>query len=87
MKQRQPPQVALEVEAAFSAYTCDTCFNYTFSILELYSIPVLASAISITVIGTLTEPTKLRALCVAQMRKVWEEQINTKGPSFKFWEL
>ena len=47
----------------------------------------LFSAISIMVTGAIKEAPKLRALCVAQMRKVWEADINTKGPSFKFWEL
>ena len=62
-------------------------FREHFSLWPVYSIPVLLSAISVIVTGKPNEASKLRALCVAEMRKVWECQINTKGPSFQFWEL
>ena len=62
-------------------------FSEHFSLWPVYSIPVLLSAISVIVTGKPNEASKLRALCVAEMRKVWECQINTKGPSFQFWEL
>jgi len=58
-----------------------------FPLLSVYSIPVLLSAISIIVTGKPNEASKLRALCVSKMRQVWETQINSRGPSFLFWEL
>ena len=33
------------------------------------------------------EVANLKSLCVAQMRKVWETSINSKGPAFPFLEL
>ena len=42
---------------------------------------VFISAISIIVTGAVNEAPKLRSLCVAHMSKVWETDINTKGPS------
>ena len=58
-----------------------------FPLLSAYSIPVLLSAISIIVTGKPNEASKLRALGIAQMCKMWEEQINTKDLTFQFWEL
>ena len=58
-------------------YFLRTCFART----------LIDSAISVVLTGTVDEAPKLRALCVAEMRKVWEQPINSKGPPFLFWEL
>ena len=57
-----------------------------FLILVLLLIDYL-SAISNILTGTIDEAPKLRALCVSQMKKVWESNINSKGPPFPFWQL
>ena len=76
--------------AAFSGCSRRVCMKRTaapFLIFVLLVIDYLVSAMSVVITGTLDEAPKLRALCVSQMRKVWDSQINSKGPSFAFWEL
>ena len=76
--------------AAFSGCTRRVCMKRTAEpvlIFVLLLIYYLVSAISIIITGTVHEAPKLRALCVSQMRKVWESAINSKGPAFLFWEL
>ena len=76
--------------AVFSGCTRRVCMKRTAEpvlIFVLLLIYYLVSAISIIITGTVYEAPKLRALCVSQMRKVWESTINSKGPAFLFWEL
>jgi len=96
MHQRQPPQMTQEVPADGSCFfrLYLSCLNRSLffiiwhGVLGKYvAVSVKISAISIIVTGALNEAPKLRALCVSKMRQVWEADINTKGPSYKFWEL
>jgi len=76
-------QLLLQVVLALCLYAHTA---QPFVIIVLLLIDYL-SAISIILTGTIDEAPKLRALCVSQMKKVWESHINSKGPPFPFWQL